>query len=813
MSCSACSANIERTLRKQPGIQKAEVNLLSNSMQVTYDENKISEAQIIQIVESIGYGASVPGKKPAQAQETDVGKSEEKSLLHRFVASVILLVPLMYIAMYHMFYEWFGLPIPGFMMQLFHGNENVITFAFSQFLILLPILYINRKYFTSGFKNLIHRSPNMDTLIAIGASAATLYGIVAIFLLGYGLGHGDTALVERYSMDIYFESAGTILTLITLGKYLEAKSKGKTGEAIKKLMDLTPKSATVLRDGKEVVVGLEEIVVGDTVLLKPGQSIPVDGTVVSGTTVVDESAITGESVPVEKAAGDVLIAATINKSGAVQFTATRVGADTTIAKIIELVQEAASSKAPIAKLADKISGVFVPIVIGIALISFVVWLLLGQGLEFALSTGIAVLVISCPCALGLATPVAIMVATGKGAENGILIKSAAALETAHKADCVVLDKTGTITEGNMRVSDVAAFGTDEKTLVQIAASLEAKSEHPLAQAVVQYAKEQAIAPQEAEQFEAVFGRGVRAVVGGKLCLAGNQAFMQESSVDTAAAQQAADRLASEGKTPLYFAQEGKLAGLARVAEAIQKQVGVDETIAQVLPQDKEQKIRSLQEQGKTVVMIGDGINDAPALTRADVGVAIGAGTDVALESADIVLVKNDLMDAVSAVSLSHAVIRNIKMNLFWAFFYNAIGIPIAAGVFYYAFGLKLNPMFAAAAMSLSSVCVVTNALRLRFFKPKHFSGASCPVLMSVRPELNKESNKKEDSNMEKTIQVNGMSCGHCTAAVERALMAVDGVTAAKADLEKKNATVTLSKDVEAQKLIDAVTEAGYEASI
>lgn len=845
MSCSACSANIERTLRKQPGIQKAEVNLLSNSMQVTYDENKISEAQIIQIVESIGYGASVPGKATAQAQETDVGKSEEKSLLHRFVASVILLVPLMYIAMYHMFYEWFGLPIPGFMMQLFHGNENVITFAFSQFLILLPILYINRKYFTSGFKNLIHRSPNMDTLIAIGASAATLYGIVAIFLLGYGLGHGDTALVERYSMDIYFESAGTILTLITLGKYLEAKSKGKTGEAIKKLMDLTPKSATVLRDGKEVVVGLEEIVVGDTVLLKPGQSIPVDGTVVSGTTVVDESAITGESVPVEKAAGDTLIAATINKSGSVQFTATRVGADTTIAKIIELVQEAASSKAPIAKLADKISGVFVPIVIGIALISFVVWLLLGQGLEFALSTGIAVLVISCPCALGLATPVAIMVATGKGAENGILIKSAAALETAHKADCVVLDKTGTITEGNMRVSDVAAFGTDEKTLVQIAASLEAKSEHPLAQAVVQYAKEQVIAPQEAEQFEAVFGRGVRAVVGGKLCLAGNQAFMQESGVDTAAAQQAADRLASEGKTPLYFAQEGKLAGLiaaadtvkpssaaaveafrnmgirtimltgdnARVAEAIQKQVGVDETIAQVLPQDKEQKIRSLQEQGKTVVMIGDGINDAPALTRADVGVAIGAGTDVALESADIVLVKNDLMDAVSAVSLSHAVIRNIKMNLFWAFFYNAIGIPIAAGVFYYAFGLKLNPMFAAAAMSLSSVCVVTNALRLRFFKPKHFAEPSCPIPMPVMTEPDGESNKKEDSNMEKTIQVNGMSCGHCTAAVERALMAVDGVTAAKADLGKKNATVTLSKDVEVQKLIDAVTEAGYEASI
>lgn len=844
MSCSACSANIEKTLRKQSGVEKAEVNLLSNSMQVSYDENIISEAQIIKAVETIGYGASVPGKAADSAPPEDAGVSEEKSLLHRFVISLVLLVPLMYISMYHMFYEWFGLPIPAFMMELFHGDENVITFAFSQFLLLLPILFVNRKYFTSGFKNLIHRSPNMDTLIAIGASAAALYGVAAIFLLGYGLGHGDSALVHRYSMDIYFESAGTILTLITLGKYLEAKSKGKTGEAIKKLMDLTPKSATVLRGGQEVVVGIEEIVVGDTVLLKPGQSVPVDGTVLSGSTVVDESAITGESVPVEKTAGDTLIGATLNKSGAVQFTATRVGADTTIAKIIELVQEAASSKAPIAKLADKISGVFVPIVIGIALLSFFVWLLLGEGLEFALSTGIAVLVISCPCALGLATPVAIMVATGKGAENGILIKSAAALETAHKADCVVLDKTGTITEGNMRVSDVIAFGAEEANLLRVAAALEAKSEHPLAQAVVLYAKEKGIDTEEAAGFEAVFGRGVRAVIGENPCLAGNEAFMQESGVDTMAAQQMANQLSGEGKTPLYFAQNGKLIGIiaaadtvkkssaaavaafrhmgirtimltgdnARVAEAIQKQVGVDETIAQVLPQDKEQKIRSLQEQGKTVIMIGDGINDAPALTRADVGLAIGAGTDVALESADIVLVKNDLMDAVSAVSLSHAVIRNIKMNLFWAFFYNTVGIPIAAGVFYYAFGLKLNPMFAAAAMSLSSVCVVLNALRLRFFKPKHDTSETRPATAGA-PVDGGQTILKEETKMEKTIKVNGMSCGHCTASVEKALLALDGVTAAKADLEKKSATVTLEKDIDAQVLVDTVNAAGYEASL
>lgn len=843
MSCSACSANIEKTLRKQNGVETVQVNLLANSMQVVYDETSISETQIIKAVEAIGYGASAAGRKESAAKESG-GESEEKQLLRRFIISVIFLVPLMYIAMYHMFYEWFALPVPPFVIRLFHGDENVITFAFAQFLLLLPILYVNRKYFISGFKNLIRRAPNMDTLIALGASAAALYGIAAIFMLGYGLGHGDTALVHRYSMDIYFESAGTILTLITLGKYLEAKSKGKTGEAIKRLMDLTPKSAVVLRGGEETEVGIEEIVVGDTVLLKPGQSVPVDGTVISGSTVVDESAITGESVPVEKTAGDTLIAATMNKSGAVRFTATRVGSDTAIAKIIELVQEASSSKAPIAKLADKISGVFVPVVISIALLSFFVWLLLGQGIEFALSTGIAVLVISCPCALGLATPVAIMVATGKGAENGILIKSAAALETAHKANCAVLDKTGTITEGNMRVSDIAVFGTGENDLLCTAASLEASSEHPLAQAVVMYAKEKGINIKEITDFEAVFGRGVRGKIEGRTCIGGNEAFMKKSGVDTSAARQTAEALAKEGKTPLYFASDGALIGIIaaadtvksssaatvaafrrlgirtimltgdneRVAQAIQKQVGVDETIAQVLPQDKEQKIRSLQEQGNTVLMIGDGINDAPALTRADVGIAIGAGTDVAIESADIVLVKNDLMDAVSAVSLSHAVIRNIKMNLFWAFFYNTIGIPIAAGVFYYALGFKLNPMFAAAAMSLSSVCVVLNALRLRLFKPEKTKNIGAADCAPKREKIYGET-KKEEKKMEKTIKVNGMSCSHCTAAVEKALMAIDGVESAKADLEKKNAVAVLSKEVDVQVLADAVNAAGYEASV
>lgn len=837
MSCSACSANIEKTVNKLEGVSRAEVNLLANSMSVEFDENAVSADTIIKTVESMGYGASAVGGKKAAKGGESVVEDEADSLKKRFIISLIFLIPLMYISMHHMLYEWFALPVPAFVKALFHGNENVITFAFSQFLLLLPILYVNRKYFTAGFKNLMHRSPNMDTLIAIGAGAATVYGIAVVFVLGYALGHGDSELISRYGMDIYFESAGTILTLITLGKFLEARSKGKTSEAIRRLMDLTPKSAVVIRGGEEVSVDIEEIAVGDTVVLKPGQGVPVDGVIISGSVLMDESAITGESVPVEKTEGDSLVAATINKSGAATFRATRVGADTTIAKIIELVQEAASSKAPIAKLADTISGVFVPVVIGIAVLSFIVWLILGEGLAFALSTGIAVLVISCPCALGLATPVAIMVATGKGAENGILVKSASALETAHKADCVVLDKTGTITEGNMRVCDVLPFETNEQELLKVALSLEKMSEHPLAQAVVKYAEQKNIVPPQAENFKSVFGRGVSAVIDSAVCLAGNEAYMQENGVDVSALKQSADKLANDGKTPLYFACGGRAIGIIaaadtikktsaaaiaelkrmgiytimltgdneRVANAIKSRLDLDETIAQVLPGDKEKKVRDLQQSGKTVIMVGDGINDAPALTRADVGIAIGAGTDVAIESADIVLVRNDLADVVGAISLSHAVIRNIKMNLFWAFFYNSIGIPVAAGAFYYAFALKLNPMIAAAAMSLSSVCVVLNALRLRSFKTRSFSG--------VADMNNTAKIVKEDMKMKKTIKVNGMSCGHCKASVEKALMAVDGVESACADLEAKSASVILKHDVDIKLLIEAVNAAGFEASV
>lgn len=843
MSCSACSAGIEKKLGKLDGIQSVEVSLLSNSMKVVYDESVVDADKITKEVEAIGYGASVAGEKKKQAASGEAEIVDESaSLKKRFIISLVFLIPLMYISMHHMLYEWFGIPVPPIVTKYLHGSENVITFALSQFLLLLPIMAVNKKYFVSGFKKLWHRAPNMDTLIAIGSSAATVYGVAVLFVLGYALGHGDMATVEVYGMDVYFESAATILTLITLGKYLEARSKGKTGEAIKKLMKLTPNSATVIRDGKEVEVDIAQIAVGDTVVLKPGQSVPVDGVVLSGEALLDESAITGESVPVQKSVGDTLTAATINKSGALKLRATRVGADTTIAKIIELVQEAASSKAPIAKLADKISGVFVPIVITIALISFATWLLLGKGIAFALSMGISVLVISCPCALGLATPVAIMVATGKGAENGILIKSAAALETAHKADCVVLDKTGTITEGHMRVSDVVSYTADENELIFIAASLEKLSEHPLAQAIMDYANERGIEACEPERFATVFGRGVSGIINGDEGFAGNEAYMLENGIDISDAKATADALATDGKTPLYFAHKKRLIGIIsaadsikatsvaaiselkrmgirtvmltgdneRVATAIKNKLELDEAIAQVLPQDKEKKIRSLQEGGSTVIMVGDGINDAPALTRADVGIAIGAGTDVAIDAADVVLVKNDLADVVGAIALSHKVIKNIKMNLFWAFFYNAIGIPIAAGVFYYAFGLKLNPMLGAAAMSLSSVCVVLNALRLRSFKPKKLTNDNDNTsVCTTVPELN----FKEEIEMKKTINVNGMNCGHCKASVEKALMAIDGISSAVADLDAKNATVTMTKDVDVQVLIDAVNEAGFEASV
>ena len=833
MTCSACSAHVEKSVAKTPGVQSVDVSLLTNSMQVVYDEAQTDPSKIIQAVEQSGYGASLPQKGSVPVQQGASAPGEAvKQMKRRLILSFCFLIPLFYLSMGHMM----GLPIPHF----FHGTENALTFAFTQLLLTLPVAYLNRSYFQIGFKTLFRGSPNMDSLVAIGSAASIIYGIFAIYQMSYGLGHGDLDRVRQYAMDLYFEGASMILTLITLGKYLETRSKGKTSEAITRLMDLAPKSATVLRDGQELQIPVEQVVVGDTVIVRPGQSVPVDGIVLEGASFIDESAITGESIPVEKIAGDTVTAATMNKTGAFRFRATKIGDDTTLSQIIALMEEASASKAPISKLADKVAGIFVPVVISIAILATVVWLLLGQTFSFALSIGIAVLVISCPCALGLATPVAIMVGTGKGAENGILIKSAEALETAHTVNTVVLDKTGTITEGHPKVTGLySASGVTEEKLLQIAASLESLSEHPLAQAIVSLAKQRDLSLLDPCDFQALSGLGLSASLEGIPYFAGNERLMEERGVHLDELRTTAAELAQEGKTPLYFAQDQTLLGIISVsdvakptsaqaieemkqlglevvmltgdnqktADAIGRQLGVSQVIAQVLPQDKEQKIRQLQESGKKVAMVGDGINDAPALARADVGIAIGAGTDIALEAADIVLMKNDLLDAVTAIHLSRAVIRNVKENLFWAFLYNSIGLPIAAGVFYSLWGWKLDPMFAAAAMSLSSVCVVSNALRLRFFKPHRSRQANPqPVLEKVR--ANDPITEKGEKSMKKTLKIDGMMCSHCTGRVSQALNAIDGVSA-EVSLEDKAAYVTLSADVADDVLIQAVTDAGY----
>ncbi|MCI8552875.1 MAG: copper-translocating P-type ATPase, partial [Lawsonibacter sp.] len=749
MTCSACSAHVEKAVGKLEGVRAADVSLMTNSMVAEYDETILSPEEIIQAVIQSGYGAALPqkaGERAATPQEDVVGK-ELASMKRRLVWSFVFLLPLFYISMGHMM----GAPLPGVLL----GHENAVAFGLTQLLLTLPIMYINDKYYKVGFKTLWNRAPNMDSLIAVGSAAAVVYGVFAIYQMGYGLGHGDMERVAKYHMDLYFESAGMILTLVTLGKFLETRSKGRTGEAITRLMDLAPKTATVLRDGAEVELPVEEVQVGDRVVVRPGQSIPVDGVIVEGQSAVDESALTGESLPVDKGPGDRVAAASINKSGFFTFEASRVGEDTTLAQMIRLVEEASASKAPIAKLADKVSGIFVPVVMGIALISALAWLVTGHGVTQALTAGVAVLVISCPCALGLATPVAIMVGTGKGAENGILIKSAESLETLHTIDTVVLDKTGTLTQGRPVVTDILAQRED--TLLALAASLEAPSEHPLATAILEESRKRNLSLTPVSGFEAVHGRGARAILDGRTYLGGNRAMMEEAGIAPGSLTVQADELAAQGKTPLYFGDETnkKLLGIIavadtpkpsskdavaafqelglevvmltgdnqRTAEAIGRELGVTQVMAEVLPQDKERKIASLQAEGRKVAMVGDGINDAPALARADVGLAIGAGTDVAIESADIVLMKSDLLDVATAVELSRATIRNIKENLFWAFFYNALCIPLAAGVFYAALGWQLNPMFAAAAMSLSSVTVVTNALRLRFFKSKHRSDA------------------------------------------------------------------------------------------
>lgn len=833
MTCSACSAHVEKSVAKTQGVQSVEVSLLTNSMQVVYDEAQTDPSKIIRAVEQSGYGAFLPPKGLAVAQQVSAAPTDAvKQMKRRLILSFCFLIPLFYLSMGHMM----GLPIPHF----FHGTENALSFAFTQLLLTLPVAYLNRSYFQIGFKTLFRGSPNMDSLVAIGSAASILYGIFAIYQMSYGLGHGDLERVRQYAMDLYFEGASMILTLITLGKYLETRSKGKTSEAITRLMDLAPKSATVLREGQEMQIPVEQVVVGDTVVVRPGQSIPVDGVVLEGSSFIDESAITGESIPVEKNIGDTVTAATINKTGAFRFRATKIGDDTTLSQIIALMEEASASKAPISKLADKVAGIFVPVVISIAILATVIWLLLGQTFSFALSIGIAVLVISCPCALGLATPVAIMVGTGKGAENGILIKSAEALETAHTVNTVVLDKTGTITEGHPKVTGLyPSSGVTEEKLLQIAASLESLSEHPLAQAIVSFSKQRGLSLFDPSNFQALSGLGLSASLEGTSCLAGNERLMEEQGVHLDELRTTAAELAQDGKTPLYFAQSQTLLGIIsvsdvakptssqaiaemkqlglevvmltgdnqRTADAIGRQLGVSQVIAQVLPQDKEQKIRQLQESGKKVAMVGDGINDAPALARADVGIAIGAGTDIALEAADIVLMKNDLLDAVTAIHLSRAVIRNVKENLFWAFLYNTIGIPIAAGVFFSLWGWKLDPMFAAAAMSLSSVCVVSNALRLRFFKPYRSRQADPqPVLEKV--QTNDPITEKGEKSMKKTLKIDGMMCSHCTGRVSQVLNAIDGVSA-EVSLEDKAAYLTLSADVADDVLIKAVTDAGY----
>ena len=831
MSCAACSSRVEKAVSKQPGTQQVAVNLLKNSMVVEYDESQLSSAQIIAAVEKAGYGASLhakPGSAPAaQTAETGGASAAQKAyndMKKRLVLSLIFTIPLFYLSMGHMM----GWPLPA----CFLGMENAMTFAFTQFLLLLPIVYINRQYYIVGFKTLWQRSPNMDSLIALGSSAAIVYGIYAIYKIGIGFGQMDMDTVHTYMMELYFESAGTILTLITMGKTMEARAKGKTSDAITKLMDLAPKTATVERNGVESVIPVEEVQLGDVLIVKAGESVPVDGVVLEGTSSVDESALTGESIPVEKQAGDSVIGATINKSGYFKMRATKVGDDTALSQIVRLVDEATSSKAPIAKLADKVSGVFVPVVITIAVIATAAWLLTGHSVEFALSIGISVLVISCPCALGLATPTAIMVGTGRGAVNGILIKSAEALETTHSVNTVVLDKTGTITQGKPVVTDVVDGGIGRDKLLSVAASLEKLSEHPLSEAIVAEAEKESLTFLSVDKFEQIPGQGIRGEVEGQLCLAGNRRMMEANRIEKSDLLARGEALAEDGKTPLYFALDGKLIGLIAVADIVKptsaqaiaelSNMGIEVVMLtgdNAKPQDKEREIRRLQEGGKKVAMVGDGINDAPALARADVGIAIGAGTDVAIESADIVLMRSDLLDVSTAVQLSRAVIRNIKQNLFWAFFYNAIGIPIAAGIFYPAFQLKMNPMLGALAMSFSSVFVVSNALRLRWFKAKH-TAAAAPKTVSSPSDSGVEiannqtmasNNEKGETNMEKVISIEGMACMHCVNHVQQALSAVPGVKEAKVDLESKSATVSVDGSVTDAALKAAVDEAGYQA--
>ncbi len=877
MTCAACSAHVEKAVQGVSGVDAVSVNLLMNNMVVSYDEPATVD-EICRAVEKAGYGAALsrtgggPGGdgkngRPVAGEQDAFADHETPKLRRRLAASLCLLIPLMYVSMGHLMWGW---PVPeGF-------GSSPWAIALYQLLLTGMVMVINQKFFVSGFTGLIHRAPNMDTLVALGSTAAFVYSAAVMFHMGSAYSAGNTEMAVHCLHDMYFESAAMILTLITVGKMLEAYSKGKTTNAVKSLMDLAPKTAHVIRDGEEVTIDADEVAAGDIFVVKPGESIPVDGEVVSGESAVDEAALTGESLPVDKGAGDRVSAATLNQNGALTCVATRVGGDTTLRQIIDMVENAVATKAPIAQVADRVSGVFVPVVIGIALLTGAVWLLAGAGIGKALSYAISVLVISCPCSLGLATPVAIMVGNGRGAGQGILFKNAAALEQTGRTNFVVLDKTGTVTEGKPQVTDICpADGVSSEELLRVAASLERKSEHPLARAVCERAGEEQIVPDEAVDFRALPGWGVEGVLkqnaaccvgnvfeaeavcgtesseSGIPALGGKAALLEERGLMTETFLRQGEKMAEEGKTPLYFAADGSLLGMIavadvvksdsaqavkelknmgihvimltgdnrRTAEAVRAQVGIDAVVADVLPGDKETVIRQLAEHGK-VAMVGDGINDAPALTRADVGIAIGAGADVALDAADIVLVKSKLTDVPAAVRLSRQVLKNIHENLFWAFFYNCIGIPVAAGALVPLTGLSLNPMIAAAAMSLSSVCVVTNALRLNLFSVRS-AAKDRRAHMVPMPDLtdgftgieNKKTDRKirkENVSMVKVLDVEGMMCGKCQAHVQKALEGVAGVTAVEVSLENKQATVTMENEIADETLSSAVTEAGYE---
>ena len=844
MSCAACSAHVEKAVAKVPGVTSVTVSLLTNSMNV---EGTAAPSDIIQAVTQAGYGASLQGGEQntsAPAFDEEALKDHETPKLRkRLIASVVILIPLMYVSMGHMMWNW---PLPSFMA----GNH--VAMGLYQMLLTILVMIINQKFFISGFTSLLHKSPNMDTLVALGSGASFAYSTYALFAMTGAQMRMDMDAVMQYMDEFYFESAAMILTLITVGKMLEAYSKGKTTNALKSLMQLAPKKATILRDGEEVSVPVEQVQIGDIFVVRPGESVPVDGVIIEGNSALNESALTGESIPVDKAEGDSVSAATLNQSGFLKCRATRVGNDTTLSQIIQMVSDAAAAKAPIAKVADKVSGVFVPAVISIAIVTIIVWLLVGQDFGFALARGISVLVISCPCALGLATPVAIMVGNGVGAKNGVLFKTAVSLEETGKVDIVALDKTGTITQGEPKVTDmIPGEGITKDTLMQTALALELKSEHPLAKAIVAYGEEQQITVSAADDFQAMPGNGLSGIVSGARVFGGNLKFISGKTTVSEQMQRQAEELAKQGKTPLFFATEEKLFGIIavadvikedspqaisqfqnmgievvmltgdneRTAEAIGAQAGVDQVIAGVLPDGKERVIRELQQRGK-VAMVGDGINDAPALTRADMGIAIGAGADVALDAADVVLVKSSLSDVPAAIRLSRAVLRNIHENLFWAFIYNVIGIPIAAGVWYHWFGLKLNPMFGAAAMSLSSFCVVTNALRLNFVKvystkrdkKKNHKKNQNQQDVQIVVDTDVMAEKQEENDMEKVIEIKGMMCGHCEAHVKKALEALEGVASAEASHEKGTAVVQLSGSVDDAVLKKAVEEEGYEVT-